>query len=116
MAKRAHSEGSVYQRASDGKWCASATLPDGRRRTVYGGTQKEALTKLRAMQQQGRDGLAVRPGREMTVGAYLTYWADVTLAARVQSGRLAPATLVSYSDQIRLYLIPDLGESPSWHS
>lgn len=112
MGKRANHEGSVYQRVSDGKWCASSTLADGRRKTVYGNSQREALARLRQLQQQITDGLALRPGREMTLGAYLTHWTTETLPARVQSGRLAPSTLASYRDQVRLYLVPDLGDTP----
>ncbi len=111
MSRRANSEGSVYQRKSDGKWCASATF-GGRRKTVYGSTQKEALAKLRLLQQQIERGVVFQPGRELTVARYLNHWTEDTLQGRVASGRLAPATLASYRDQVRLHLIPDLGSTP----
>ncbi len=111
MSRRANNEGSVYQRTSDGKWCASATF-GGRRKTVYGSTQKEALAKLRLLQQQVERGMAFQPGRELTLAQYLNLWTEETLQGRVASGRLAPATLASYRDQVRLHLIPDLGSTP----
>jgi len=58
--RRGKDEGSIYQRASDGKWCASVNLgwEDGKRRrkVIYGDTRREvadALKKLHADQQQG---------------------------------------------------------------
>ncbi len=110
MTKRANSEGSVYQRASDGKWVAAVALPDGRRRTAYGTTQKEAVAKLRELHRMVAEGIALRPGREMTTAAYLRHWTTETLPSRVTAGRLAPSTLSSYRDQVRLHIAPDLGE------
>ncbi len=109
MSRRANSEGSVYQRASDGKWVSAVALPDGRRRIRYSETQKQALANLKALHQMVADGLALLPGREMTVAAYLQHWTTETLPARVKAGRLAPSTLSSYRDQVRLHIAPDLG-------
>jgi hypothetical protein len=56
MGKRANSEGSIYRRKSDGKWVASITLDDGKRKVFYGKTQKEVkdkLAKARSEQEQG---------------------------------------------------------------
>jgi hypothetical protein len=51
MAKRqGHGEGEIYQRESDGKWCASIDLElvNGKRqrKVVYGKTRKEVADKL----------------------------------------------------------------------
>jgi len=112
MGKRANREGSVYQRASDGKWCGAVTLPDRRRKIVYGDSQKAVLIKIRALQRLVTDGVALQPGRNMTLGAYLSFWTEEVLVPRVAAGRLAPATLASYRDQVRLHLVPDLGDVP----
>jgi len=56
MGKRANNEGSIYRRKSDGKWVASITLDDGKRKVLYGNTKKEVtekLIKIRSQQQQG---------------------------------------------------------------
>ena len=55
MARRGHGEGSIYQR-KDGRWAASITLEDRKRKTFYGKTRKEVqeqLTKALREQQQG---------------------------------------------------------------
>jgi hypothetical protein len=55
---RGHGDGSVYERAAKGDWCAQLTLPTGKRKTVgYGRTKREAQIKLREAQlllQQGK--------------------------------------------------------------
>lgn len=40
MGKRANGEGSIYER-KDERWATSVTLENGKRKTVYGKTQKE---------------------------------------------------------------------------
>ncbi len=80
MTKRGNGEGSLYQRESDSKWVGAVTV-DGRRRTVYGVTQKEAREKLRRAQRAVEDGLPLESGRGVTVGAYLAQWCAVTLPA-----------------------------------
>jgi hypothetical protein len=51
MAKRrGNGEGGIYQRESDGKWCASVDLGfvngKRRRKVIYGKTRKEVADKL----------------------------------------------------------------------
>ena len=51
MAKRrGHGEGGIYQRESDGKWCASVDLGfvNGKRRckVIYGKTRKKGADNL----------------------------------------------------------------------
>jgi integrase len=41
LKTRGKGNGSIYQRGDAGKWCASITLPDGKRRTFYGATRDE---------------------------------------------------------------------------
>jgi hypothetical protein len=49
--RRGHGEGGIYQRESDGKWCASVDLGfvngKRRRKVVYGKTRKEVADKLK---------------------------------------------------------------------
>jgi integrase len=108
MSKRANGEGSLYQRESDGKWVGAVTV-DGRRRTVYGPTQREAREKLRRAQRTLEDGLPLESGRGVTLGAYLGQWCAVTLPARVRAGRLKPSTFDSYRDVVERHIVPSLG-------
>lgn len=109
MGRRANGEGSVYQRMTDGRWVGALTLPDGRRKIVYGKTKKTALTKLREVERAVEDGLPVTT-TPVTVAEYMQSWLTTTLPARVATGRLAPSTLDSYSDNTRKHIVPALGQ------
>jgi integrase len=111
MGKRSNGEGSLYQRESDGKWVGALVI-DGRRRTVYGTTQKDAREKLRQAQRAAEDGLPLETGRGATLGAYLDQWCAVTLPARVRAGRLKPSTFDSYRDVVERHIVPTLGKEP----
>jgi integrase len=103
MARRANKEGSVYQRKSDGKWVASITLNDGRRKVFYADKQADALKKLKiAIQEQEKGTLAVGP--QHTLAQYLDYW----LSVYKQSIR--PRSHERYEQIIRLHLVPTLGK------
>src|SRR4051794_10930967 len=76
--RRAHGEGGVYQRQSDGKWVASVTTgrtPSGRqrRRVVYGATKVEVLAKLHDLQKQFDAGTLPDP-TSLTVAGFLERW------------------------------------------
>jgi integrase len=110
--KRGNSEGSIYQRESDGRWVGALTLEDGRRRVAYGATQAEAREKLRQLERRVHDGAVFASGRAVTLGQYLEQWYTVTLTARVRSGRLKASTLDSYRDIVDRHISPALGREP----
>jgi integrase len=101
--RRATGEGTVYQR-KDGVWCGALQLA-GRRRTVYGKSQKEATQKLRTLREQAQaQGQVNQPGR-MTLERLLRDW----LAQAAP--RLRPTTLDAYRVIIDKYLVPHLGHA-----
>ncbi|HEV2108522.1 MAG TPA: site-specific integrase [Thermomicrobiales bacterium] len=105
--KRGQNEGSAYQR-KDGRWEALLTLPADApggpaRRSFYGKTKKEAMTKLRAAQRKLDEGLPAVPERE-TVGTYLDRW-----LIDVAKPGLRASTYKSYESYVRLHLKPALG-------
>jgi integrase len=110
--RRANGEGSVYRRASDGLWVTAVVLPDtGRRKVLYGKTEREALAKRRAVLRDIEDGLPVSSRAPGTVGAWVeTEWLGATLPARVAAGTLSPDTLDSYADNWRLHIAPSLAD------
>lgn len=99
-------EGSVYQRNSDGKWCAAVTLPSGRRKVVYGATEKEAIKKRRDLLRDVEAGKPVPLGRTPTLAAYLRNWLDGRIAGEVAAGHLRPRTGDSYRDLIESHVLP----------
>lgn len=107
MGKRSpKGEGSVYQRNSDGKWCASVTLPSGRRKVVYGDDEKAALKARRDLLQEVEAGRPVAIGRTPKLGDYLTRWLDVRIAGEVEAGHLDESTADSYRQMVEGHLAP----------
>lgn len=105
MTRRAHGEGSIYQR-KDGKWCASIRFEDERtgerdRVTFYGRTKTEARNKLKAAVARLEDGAPVRDASS-TLGAWLAEWRESTL----QASSRAESTKVTYSHLCRKHLEP----------
>lgn len=108
--RRANGEGTVYRRASDGLYVAAVALPDGKRKVMYGKTEREVLAKRRAVLRDVEDGMPVTTRRPVTLGDWVTReWFGATLPARVAAGTLSPETLDSYRDNWRLHIEPALG-------
>ncbi|MBI4506920.1 MAG: site-specific integrase [Chloroflexi bacterium] len=106
MAKRrGNQEGSIYQRKSDGKWCATITMADGKRRVAYCASFDEARRKRSELERQRELGLLVGTDRQ-TLGEYMADW---LASAR---GRVRPGTFASYSVYVNRHVIPGLGGHP----
>ncbi len=97
MPKRSN----VTQRA-DGRWMGRAVI-EGRRRTVYGATQKEADRKLRTLLSDSDKGIGP-VAEQRTVSAHLDRWLEDVVRHRVR-----PRTLHSYTQLARLYIEPAIG-------
>ena len=82
--RRANHEGTVYQR-SDGRWEGKATLPNGRRRSVYGHTQQQVIRELAMVRRSVEDGLPPAPRRK-SVTQLIHEWLDS------KHGNIRPST------------------------
>ncbi len=105
--RRGHSEGSIYQRESDGRWVATvdAGYIDGKRRrfTAYGETRREATGRLPELKRRAK--LAQQETATVkTVADFLTYWMNTS----VKKNR-APKTVESYRGVIDNHIIPVIG-------
>lgn len=104
--RRATGEGSIYQRASDGRWVGVVDLGwvGGKRvrRTVTARTLRELRPKFRALKARIEKGVI---SDEMTVGDWLDYW-----MAHVAPGRCRQRTLDGYRGYVSNYLKPHLGK------
>lgn len=103
MAKRANGEGSVFQRATDGRWESRLFLPNGKRKFFYGRTRQEVAKKLTAALKARDDGLPI-PSVVQTIEQYLSAW------LKVIEPRLRPRSYIRYQDAVRLHLVPTLGK------
>ncbi len=105
--KRGNSEGSIFQR-TDGRWCAVVSLGwrNGKRhrKHFYGATRGEVRDQLTAAMRAHQQGLQIDPQRQ-TVGQFLERWLSDCVAPSTR-----PRTLDSYTDTVRLHLVPTLGK------
>ena len=72
VRRRGHNEGSIYQRA-DGRWVASVTVGNGRRKDVYGATRRQVAERLTKLQRDIQAGLPL-VSEVVKVEHYLTEW------------------------------------------
>jgi len=104
MAKRGNAEGSIYKRA-DGRWAASVSLGNGKRKAFYGRTREDVARKLTLALKAKQDGLPL-VGDRQTVGQYLGQWLEAAKPT------LRPESYRRYQDVCRLYVIPEVGKTP----
>src|SRR5712692_432262 len=103
MARRGHGEGSIYLR-SDGRWAASISVEDGKRKTFYGRTRKEVQEQLKVALHQQQQGTLITSERQ-TVGQFLTHWLE-----DVHKLSIRARTYERYEEIVRLHLVPVLGQ------
>ena len=99
------SGGTVRQRPDRDLWEGRYWL-DGRRKSVYGTTRREAQAKLRAALSAASAGIKPTPQR-LTVAAYLTEWLDTSVKPRCRA-----RTHESYQDTATRYIVPAIGRHP----
>lgn len=102
MTRRGHGEGSIYQR-SDGRWAASISLEDGKRKTFYGKTRREVQEQLKTALHEQQKGLLVT-GPQQKVGQFLTHWLE-----NVHKQSIRSRTYERYEEIVRLHLVPGIG-------
>ena len=108
MAKRrGNGEGGIYQRESDGKWCASVDLGfvngKRRRKVIYGKTRKEVADKLKALHRDQAAGINMTL-QSQTVQQFLETWLEQTVKRRNRV-----RTYEKYVQDIRHHIGPALG-------
>ena len=107
-ARRAHGEGSIYKRESDGRWVAQIPYVDQsgrtRRKWIYGSTEREVLRKKKAVERGIAEGRPV-PSERQTVESYLAWYVANVLP---KSG-IKPSTAEQYEWTLNHYVVPALG-------
>jgi integrase len=105
MAKHGNGEGTIRKR-SDSRWEAMLSLPDGKRRSLYGRTRAEVAHKLAAASRDRDLGLPVSASRQ-PLAQFLSQWLED--AAKPS---LRPKTYASYEQLIRIHIAPAVGKIP----
>ena len=104
MKRRGQGEGSIRER-TNGRWEARYRGSDGKPRSIYARTRREAVERLRTAIAEREQGVRPRDNR-LTVAAFLEDW----LAGHRQ--RIRPRTFESYTAAVRLYVAPAIGDVP----
>lgn len=106
---RSKGDGSIYQRKSDGMWCAMIELPrtvDGRRRrkTIVRKYKQDLVSEMRKVKAD----LADR-GDLPTSSPTMQQWADYWLR-EVSAKRVRPKTQYEREADMRRYILPAIGK------
>ena len=106
--KRSNGEGTIYQRASDGRWLGVLQVgysPSGRpiRKTVSAKTRNEVVQKFKDLQRTFDDGLPV-PDGTINISQLLERWQKDVLIHQV-----APSAATNYGGIARTHIIPAIG-------
>jgi integrase len=99
--RRGKGEGSIYRRASDGRWVAALIMEDGRRVVRRASSRKDAAAKLELLLKARAEGQAMAADR--STAAFLTEWLAVV------KNTVAPGTFERYEQYVRVHAIPALG-------
>ncbi len=103
--RRASGEGSIYRRRN-GTWSAIATLPDGRRKHIYGKTRDQVRRKLAEILHAMQNG-SFTDARGKTLGEFLDQWLADVVKPRVRAW-----TFAGYEVHVRRHIKPVLGRVP----
>jgi integrase len=109
MAKRrGNGEGTIYQRAEDGRWYGVITMKDDAGRTVRrkylsAKTRTEVVKKMKTLQHRIDEGLTA-PDESVTVEMLFIRWRDDVLRHQV-----SPNTVDNYMTVATQHIIPTLG-------
>ena len=110
--RRANGEGSISQRASDGRWQGEVIIginpKTGKniKKYVYGKTYQECLEKVQDLTYQIRKKTYFEPSK-ILFKDWLTDWLNT-----YRKNDLKPTTYSSYETNIRVHIIPGLGHVP----
>ncbi|HEY7932143.1 MAG TPA: N-terminal phage integrase SAM-like domain-containing protein, partial [Acidimicrobiales bacterium] len=106
--RRANHEGSIYQRASDGRWLGVAHVgydEAGKplRRYVSAKTRSEVARKLKGLRRKIDDGLLLRDNGVKLDELFERWFNDV------MRHQIAPSTFTNYQTVVRMHILPVLG-------
>lgn len=102
MGMRGHGEGSIYRR-KDGRWAASITLENHRRKTYYSKTRKEVQEKLNAALHEQKQG-TLATGKQQTLAQYLQHWLE-----EVHKPTIRLSSYDKYRKLLGRHILPELG-------
>ena len=104
MAKRrSNNEGTIFYWEKKNLWVAKISLPNGKRKTKYGKTQKEVKDWLLTARNTLKEGVFIEDNN-LTVSQFLERY-----LANYAAHNLQPSTFTSYSHNIKNHINPNIG-------
>ncbi len=101
MERRANGEGTKVKKHSKGGYYKAITLPDGKRKFVYGATKQRVIEKEKEVRKEFDDGVT---GKPVIVGEFLKRWLNDSVR-----GSISQKTWERYEQICRIHLIPEIG-------
>jgi integrase len=101
--RRGKGEGSLYYDQKNNRHVGCFYTQDGKRRYVYGKTEKEAREKLRDAQYAEKQGM-LATGPKQTLKHYLEYWIE-----DVHKPTIRVSSYIRYRTILENHLLPTLG-------
>lgn len=107
--RRTKGTGGIYQRASDGMWCASVELPSAdptkrRRKVIVRAKKADVITELRKVQKD-----LAKSGDLPTASPTVSQWCDLWWK-RYGMTRLKVSTRPAYKSKIENHIKPSIGK------
>lgn len=100
--RRGHNEGSIG-RATDGRWWARMTLPNGKRKAFYGRTREEVKDQLLDALKNKKDGRPVISTKQ-TVAQFLAQWLEAA------EPTIKATTFIRYKEMVNKHTLPSIGK------
>ena len=100
--RRRNGDGTIVKR-SDGRYEAQISIGGGKRKSVYGKTEKEVRLKIKEVQKLLDQGRSIVSSRQ-TLREYMQYWFSVHKLV------IRESTLMAYMAHIRANIFPKLGD------
>src|SRR5262245_14592679 len=92
-----------YRERPDGIWECRISLPNGKRKSLYGRTLRECQEKRKHAERETEQGVDITAPKQ-TVAQFLADWLENTAKPRVR-----PKTHHSYAQLVRLHIEPAIG-------
>ncbi len=101
MERRANGEGTKVKKHSKGGYFKAISLPDGKRKFIYGATKKKVVEKEKEVRKEFDEGVTKGP---IVMKEYLRSWLNDSVRGTVRI-----SSYQRYEDIVRLHLIPEIG-------
>lgn len=106
MKRKQFGDGSVYYRHQEQRWVAVLRLRNGKRKAIYGQTEREARRKRKEASERDAQGRVAVPTKRTFKAA-----ADAWLKQCEFTSKMSAKSRKTYADVLRLHVVPVIGNT-----